>query len=147
VPQEIQPICAELAENGFVTIAFDASYQGESTGEPRQAETEEISAVIDYLTTHTYVDSNRIRAMDRIYTANAAINARRIKAVGTVGAVNIGSMLCHGWDNNVKSAESKWMSDDLYRRAAGMRKISRSGRKSNEHSTVCRGTSMRLCRY
>jgi hypothetical protein len=40
------------AAEGFVTIAFDASCQGESTGEPRQLEnpyssTEDISAVID----------------------------------------------------------------------------------------------------
>jgi len=90
----------KLAEEGFVTIAFDASYQGESTGEPRQLEnpyirTEDISAVIDYLTTLPYVDSDRIGAMGICagggYTANTAINDRRIKAVGTVSAVNIGS--------------------------------------------------------
>jgi hypothetical protein len=45
----------KLAENhNMITIAYDASYQGESTGEPRQLEnpyirTEDISAVIDYL--------------------------------------------------------------------------------------------------
>jgi hypothetical protein len=42
----------KLADEGFVAIAFDASYQGESTGEPRQLEnpyipTEGIRAVID----------------------------------------------------------------------------------------------------
>jgi fermentation-respiration switch protein FrsA (DUF1100 family) len=55
----------KLAGKGFVTIAFDASYQGESTGKPRQLEnpyirTEDISAVIDYLTTLLYVDTDRI---------------------------------------------------------------------------------------
>ncbi len=36
------------------------------------------------------------------YTANAAIQDRRIKAIGTVSAVNIGSMFRNGWENNVK---------------------------------------------
>ncbi|MEN7550468.1 alpha/beta hydrolase [Rapidithrix thailandica] len=105
----------KIAEQGFVTIAFDASYQGESTGEPRQLEnphirTEDISAVIDYLTTLPYVDGERIAAMGICagagYTANAAINDHRIKAVGTVSAVNIGAMFRNGWDNNVQDSEA-----------------------------------------
>ena len=40
------------------------------------------------------------------YTANAAINDRRIRAVGTISAVNIGSMFRNGWDNNIKSADA-----------------------------------------
>jgi fermentation-respiration switch protein FrsA (DUF1100 family) len=56
------------------------------------------------------VDRDRIGAMGICagagYTANAAINDRRIKAVGTVSAVNIGSMFRNGWDNNIKSAEA-----------------------------------------
>ncbi|MFC6446599.1 alpha/beta hydrolase [Shinella zoogloeoides] len=105
----------ELAKAGFVTIAYDASYQGESTGEPRQLEnpyirTEDVSAVIDYLTTLPYIDQERIGAMGICagagYTANAAIQDRRIKAVGTVSAVNIGSMFRNGWENNVASIDA-----------------------------------------
>ena len=105
----------KLAEQGFVAIAYDASYQGESTGEPRQLEnphvrTEDVSAVIDYLTTLPYVDNDRIGAMGICagagYTANAAINDRRIKAVGTVSMVNIGQMFRNGWDNNVKDSDA-----------------------------------------
>lgn len=105
----------KLAEQGFVTIAYDASYQGESTGEPRQLEnpyirTEDVSAVIDYLTTLPYVDTENIGAMGICagagYTANAAINDHRIKAVGIVSAVNIGSMFRNGWENNVKDADA-----------------------------------------
>lgn len=105
----------KLAEKGFITIAYDASYQGESTGEPRQLEnpyvrTEDVSAVVDYLTTLPYVDVEKIGAMGICagagYTANAAINDHRIKAVGTVSAVNIGSMFRNGWENNVKDADA-----------------------------------------
>ncbi len=104
-----------LAEAGFITIAYDASYQGESTGEPRQLEnpyirTEDISAVIDYLTTLPYIDTERIGAMGICagggYTANAAINDHRIKAVGTVSAVNIGAMFRDGWDGSLKPEDA-----------------------------------------
>ncbi|MFD1795913.1 alpha/beta hydrolase [Paracoccus aurantiacus] len=105
----------KLAEQGFVTIAFDRSYQGESTGLPRQTEnpsvsTEDVSAVLDHLTTLDFVDNNRIGAMGICagagYTANAAINDPRIKAVGTVSAVNIGQMFRNGWDGSVKDADA-----------------------------------------
>lgn len=105
----------KLAESGFIAIAYDASYQGESSGLPRQLEnpyvrTEDISAVIDYLTTLPYVDQDKIGAMGICagagYTANAAINDRRIKAIGTVSAVNIGQMFRNGWENTVRDADA-----------------------------------------
>jgi len=105
----------KLAENGLVTIAFDRSYQGESTGEPRQLENphvsaEDVSAVVDHLVTLPFIDSGRIGAMGICagagYTANAAINDRRLKAIGTVSAVNIGQMFRNGWDNSVKDADA-----------------------------------------
>ncbi|WP_210243427.1 alpha/beta hydrolase [Mesorhizobium sp. B2-4-14] len=105
----------KLAERGFVTIAFDRSYQGESGGEPRQLEnpyisTEDVSAVIDHVTTLPYIDKDRIGAMGICagagYTANAAIQDRRIKAIGTVSAVNIGSMFRNGWQNTVRSIDA-----------------------------------------
>ncbi len=105
----------KLAEAGLITIAFDRSYQGASTGEPRQLEnpfvsTEDVSAVVDYLTTLPYVDSGRIGAMGVCagagYSANAAINDRRIKALGMVSAVNIGQMFRNGWENNVSDADA-----------------------------------------
>ncbi|MEE9873255.1 MAG: alpha/beta hydrolase [Delftia lacustris] len=105
----------KLAERGLITIAFDRSYQGESTGEPRQLEnpyvsTEDVSAVIDYLTTLPYIDQSRIGAMGICagagYSANAAINDRRIKALGMVSAVNIGQMFRNGWDGSVKDADA-----------------------------------------
>ena len=106
---------AQLAEQGFVAVAFDASYQGASSGAPRQLEnphirTEDVSAVIDFLTSLPYVDAERIAAMGVCagggYAANAAINDRRIKALGTVSAVNIGAMFRNGWDGSGKTADA-----------------------------------------
>lgn len=89
----------KLAELGYVTIVFDASYQGESEGEPRYAEypaarVEDIRCAVDYLTTLDYVDENRIGVFGVCagggYAVNAAMTDRRIKAVGAVVVVNIG---------------------------------------------------------
>jgi fermentation-respiration switch protein FrsA (DUF1100 family) len=55
----------KMAEKGYVTLAFDASHQGESAGYPRDTENpserlEDIRCAIDYLTTLPTVDVERI---------------------------------------------------------------------------------------
>ena len=55
----------EMAERGFLTIAFDPSYTGESGGTPRYVaspdiNTEDFSAAVDYLTTRADVDAEKI---------------------------------------------------------------------------------------
>ena len=54
-----------MAERGFVMLAFDGSYTGESGGEPRNVaspdiSTEDFSAAVDYLGLHSSVDCERI---------------------------------------------------------------------------------------
>ncbi|MDT8870806.1 alpha/beta hydrolase [Komagataeibacter rhaeticus] len=106
---------AETRATGLCHHCVRPVLSGESGGEPRQLEnpyvsTEDVSAVIDHLTTLPYIDQNRIGAMGICagagYTANAAIQDRRIKAIGTVSAVNIGSMFRNGWDNSVRSIDA-----------------------------------------
>lgn len=90
---------SRLADFGFVTIAFDALYQGESGGTPHFLENpsdrvEDISWVIDYFDRHENVDSNRIGALGICagggYTLNAVQIDRRVKAVATVSGIDIG---------------------------------------------------------
>jgi fermentation-respiration switch protein FrsA (DUF1100 family) len=55
----------KMAEKGYVTLAFDASHQGESGGYPRDTENpaeriEDIRCAVDYLTTLPMVDEERI---------------------------------------------------------------------------------------
>lgn len=96
----------KLAKKGFITLAFDASHQGESGGEPRFLENptervEDIRSGVDYLTTLKFVDQNRIAALGICagggYSINAAMTEHRIKAVGTVSAFDIGLGFRKGW--------------------------------------------------
>ena len=102
---------AKLAEEGMVALAYDASYQGESTGEPRQEEdpyarVNDVRAAVDYLTTLGYVDRERICVLGICsgggYAINAAMTDPRIKAVGTVSAINLGAMYRYGYEGELK---------------------------------------------
>lgn len=81
-----------LAERGFLAIAFDPSYTGESGGEPRYVaspdiNTEDFSAAVDFLSTRDDVDSERIGILGICGWGGLAINAAaidpRIKATVT----------------------------------------------------------------
>ncbi|MEU1997330.1 alpha/beta hydrolase [Nocardia gamkensis] len=100
----------KLAGEGFVTLAFDASHQGESGGIPRRLEdpfarVEDIRAAVDYVSTLDFVDADRIGAFGVCAGGGYAIDAtktdRRIKAVGTVSPVDIGATFRRGWDGSL----------------------------------------------
>jgi hypothetical protein len=96
----------KLAEQGFVALAFDASYQGDSGGEPHfledpAARVEDVRAAVDHLQTLSYVDAERIGVLGVCagsgYAVSATMTDHRIKALTTVSAVNIGSAYRKGW--------------------------------------------------
>lgn len=89
----------EMAERGFVTLAYDASYNGESGGQPRniaslEALVEDFSAAVDFLGTRPFVDRNRIGVIGVCASGGFAINAAqvdpRLKAVATVSMYDMG---------------------------------------------------------
>lgn len=95
-----------LAEAGFVVLAFDASFQGESEGTPRYIEnpyqrTDDVRYAIDYLETLPYVDADRIGILGICggggYSLNIAMTERRIKAVVSITGVNFGRLLRDGF--------------------------------------------------
>ncbi len=78
-----------LAERGFITLAFDPSYTGESKGTPRHVaspdiNTEDFSAAVDYLSNYKNVDPEKIGILGICGFGGFAINAAaldtRIKA-------------------------------------------------------------------
>lgn len=95
-----------LAERGFLTIAFDPSYTGESSGEPRYVaspdiNTEDFSAAVDYLSTRDDVDPKRIGILGICGWGGMALNAAaidtRIKATVTSTMYDMSRVNANGY--------------------------------------------------
>lgn len=109
-----------LAREGFVTLAFDAAFQGESEGEPRGLEdpahrVEDFKAAVSFLTTRPEVDADRIGAFgvcaSGAYLIAAGAGDHRIKAVATVSAVDMSRQFRVGADGHQDPAVFQGMLD------------------------------------
>lgn len=90
-----------MAQRGFVAIAFDQSYNGESSGEPRHIASwelfsEDYSAGVDFLGTRPFVDRNKIGAIGLCggggFVLTAAQVDQRIKAIVTASMYDFNQM-------------------------------------------------------
>ncbi len=106
-----------LAERGFLTIAFDPSFYGESGGEPRnltspEISTEDFSAAVDYLLTRDDVDAQRIGILGICgwggFALNAAANDPRIKATVASTMYDMSRVNANGYFDAEDSAESRY---------------------------------------
>lgn len=110
----------KLSENGFLTIAFDPSFTGESGGSPRHMaspdiNTEDFQAAVDFLSTNSNVDSEKIGILGICGWGGMALNAAsidtRIKATVSSTMYDMSRVISKGYfdgdDNEEKRYEAK----------------------------------------
>lgn len=108
----------EMAKRGFVALAFDASYQGESGGTPRHtvspdALVEDFSASVDWLGIQPFIDRNRIGVIGICgsggFSVCAASTDPRIRAVATVSMYDMGRATRNGLGDAMTDEQRKEM--------------------------------------
>lgn len=99
-----------MAERGFITLAFDPSYTGESSGEPRNVaspdiNTEDFSAAVDFLGLQANVDRERIGIIGICGWGGMALNAaavdKRVKAVAVSTMYDMSRVMSKGYNDSV----------------------------------------------
>lgn len=107
----------KMAENGFLTVAFDPSFTGESGGEPRNVaspdiNTEDFSAAVDFLSTRNDVDPERIGIIGICGWGGLALNAAaidtRIKATVASTMYDMTRVISNGYFDS-ENSEAKRM--------------------------------------
>lgn len=98
-----------LAEQGYITITADASYQGGSGGTPRNVDKpanreEDIHAMADYISKYAGVDTSKIGLLGICggggYSLKAGQSDKRFKAIATLSMFNSGVVRRNGFQNS-----------------------------------------------
>ena len=106
-----------LAERGFLTLAFDPSFTGESGGEPRcmaspDINTEDFMAAVDYLSLHDKVDPERIGILGICGWGGMALSAAaldtRIKATAAMTMYDMTRVNANGYFDSANSEEARY---------------------------------------
>ncbi|UTH15767.1 alpha/beta hydrolase [Macrococcus epidermidis] len=131
-----------MAERGFLTLAFDPSFTGESGGEPRNMaspdiNTEDFQAAVDFLSVHQNVDAERIGIIGVCGWGGMALNAAsldtRVKATLVSTMYDMTRVNANGYFDSEDSEEARYQKkvslnqertknfyDKQYRRAGGV---------------------------
>ena len=117
VKEQVSGLYAQrMAELGFLTIAFDPSFTGESGGQPRYVaspdiNTEDFCAAIDYLSTRSDVDPDRIGIIGICGWGGMAVNAAaidtRIKATVAVTMYDMSRVTANGYFDEADNADAR----------------------------------------
>lgn len=126
--QSADVYASNMAERGFIALAIDLSFWGESEGEPRNAVlpdvyVEDFMAAVDFLGTRPFVDRERIGAIGVCGSGSFVISAvkidPRIKAAATVSMYDMGSVNRNGLNKSQSLEQRK----EFIARAADQRYV------------------------